>query len=240
MVTLSRKQREVQEREQQILRLARPILLREGLAALSMDRLAAEMEYAKGTLYNHFPNKEEIVLALAVESMELRRRMMESASLSTDLPRWRLVHVGAACELFASATQHFAVEAWIRNATIWDKASTARQQLIRQCESQSMSIVAGVARDAVARGDLQLRDGLSAEELVFGFWSITYGSQILAASSPSLAALGINNPITTIRHHCFTLLNGFQWQPLVDFDSHVDVMEKEIERLTRQFGSELA
>ncbi len=48
-----------------------------------MDRVAAQMEYAKGTIYNHFPNKEEIVLALAVEAMQLRRRLFERAIAAT-------------------------------------------------------------------------------------------------------------------------------------------------------------
>ncbi len=78
------------EREAQILKLARPILLREGFNGLSMDRLASLMEYAKGTIYNHFPNKEEIVLALAVESIELRLSLFEKAARSGANSRERL------------------------------------------------------------------------------------------------------------------------------------------------------
>ncbi|MCC6511571.1 MAG: TetR/AcrR family transcriptional regulator [Pirellulaceae bacterium] len=240
MATLTRKQRELKDREAQILKLARPILLREGYQGLSMERLASEMEYAKGTLYNHFPNKEDIVLALAVESLELRFQMMESASTSSSCPRVRLVNIGAASELFASAKEHFAIEAWIRNSTIWDKASPERQQLIQQCEGRCMGIVAGLARDAVARRDLVLPQGLSAEELIFGFWSITYGSQVLSASSPSLAVLGITNPVSTIRHHCYTLLNGFAWQPIMDFQAHEQLMSAESNRLRAQFADYLA
>lgn len=236
---MTRKQREIKEREARILKLARPILLREGYQALSMDRLAAEMEYAKGTLYNHFPNKEDIVMALAVESINLRMRMMESASLHGQNPRERLVHVGAASELFSTATGHFAIEAWIRNSTIWEKASPERQDFIKQTEGKCMGIVAGLSRDAVARGDLALPPGLSPEEVIFGFWSITYGSQILAASSPSLGALGITNPLSTIRQHCFTLLNGFQWKPFMDYPDHTELMNREVLRLKESFGPEL-
>ena len=69
MVELTRKQREIQERTREILRVAKPILLAEGFQALTMDRVASRMEYAKGTIYGHFSNKEEIVLALALEAM---------------------------------------------------------------------------------------------------------------------------------------------------------------------------
>lgn len=240
MVTLTRKQREIQEREVQILRLARPIMLREGYQALSMDRLATLMEYAKGTLYNHFPNKEEIVLALAVESMELRLQMFEAASVASSVSRERLMAVGAACELYTqSCADHFAIEDWIRNATIWEKSSAKRQDLIRQCEAQCMSIVAGIVRDAVAHGELTLRDGLTAEEMIFGFWSINYGSQVLAATSPSLSSLGVPNAPRAIRHHCFTLLNGFGWQPMGDFEEHNKLMDRFGQMLRKHFFEQL-
>lgn len=240
MVTPSRKQREIQEREAQILKLARPILLREGYQALSMDRLATLMEYAKGTLYNHFPNKEEIVLALAIESMELRLRMFEAASIASRVPRERLLAIGAACELYTqSCADHFAIEDWIRNSTIWDKSSTARQDLIRQCEGRCMSIVSGIVRDAVAHGDLKLENDLTAEEMIFGFWAINYGSQVLAATSPSLVSLGVPSAPRAIRHHCFTLLNGFGWQPIGDFPDHIKTMDRFGDLLRKQFADQL-
>ena len=83
MNVMSRKQREIQDREKQILAIARPILLEEGYQALGMERLAEKMQYAKGTLYNHFPHKEEIVAALVIESLELRRKLFEQASVAS-------------------------------------------------------------------------------------------------------------------------------------------------------------
>lgn len=236
MVTTSRKQREIQDREAQILKLARPILLREGYQALSMERLAGLMEYAKGTLYNHFPNKEEIVLALAIESMELRFRIFEAASMLSPSSRDRLMAIGVACEIYTQRhREHFAIEEWIRNSTIWDKSSTKRHDLVRHCESRCMSIVAGIVRDAVVHGDLELRPGLTAEEMIFGFWSLNYGSQVLAATSPSLSSLGIPDAPKAIRHHCYTLMNGFGWKPLLPFDEHNSLMDQFKTQLEKQF-----
>lgn len=241
MVTLSRKQREIQDREATILRLARPILLREGYQALSMDRLAAEMEYAKGTLYNHFPNKEEIVLALAVESIELRFQMFEFGSMLSTSSRQRLMGIGAACEVYTQdGRHHFAMEEWMRNSTIWDKSSDQRRELIRGCESRCMGIVAGIVRDALVSGDMVLPEGLSPEEMIFGFWSLNYGSQVLAATSPSLPSLGIVDAPRAIRRHCFTLLNGFQWQPMQSFDQHQQISDDFAQKIRSRFGAALA
>ena len=237
MVVLTRKQREIAEREEQILRLARPILLREGYQALSMDRLATLMEYAKGTLYNHFPNKEEIVIALAVESMELRFRLFEFGAQLSQIPRERLMGIGAACEVYTQACRdHFAIEEWIRNSMIWDKSSSRRQDLIRQCESRCMGVVSGIVRDAMVAGDLTLRDGLSPEEMIFGFWSLNYGSQVLAATSPSLAKLGISDAPKAIRHHCYTLMNGFGWTPLMGVDEQFQKMDRFHQQIRDEFG----
>lgn len=237
MVALTRKQREIRERERQILKLARPIVVQEGYQALSMDRLANEMEYAKGTLYNHFPNKEEIVAALAIESMELRCRLFEFASTSLSGSRDRMSAIGSACEIYAlEFASHFAVEQLLRFSVIWEKSSTRRHQLIKTCEYRAMSIVSGIVRDAVAAGDLVLPDQLSAEAFVFGFWSLTYGSHALIDSSPSLPDIGIADPVRTIRFHAWTLMNGYRWLPYVGFTETEAVM-LDINQKVRVFGA---
>jgi AcrR family transcriptional regulator len=216
MVELTRKQREIEQRTAEILRVARPILVAEGFAGLSMDRVASQMEYAKGTIYNHFPNKEEIVLALAAESMELRRNLFEQSAFVSGSSRLRMMALGAACEFFTqNCTDDFLVEQCIRNHGIWEKSTEQRQNLIRQCEGQCMAIVAGLVRDAVERNELEIPESLTAEEVVFGFWAINYGSQILTFSSPSLPSIGVNDPFNAIRVHCCKLLNGFSWLPLM-------------------------
>ncbi len=238
MVELTRKQREMERRTAEILRVARPILIAEGFQGLSMHRVAAQMEYATGTIYNHFPNKEEIVLALAVESMGLRRNLFEHAAMVTGSSRQRMMAIGVACEFFTQhCTDDFLVEQCIRNQGIWEKSSESIQGLIRQCEAQCMGIVAGIVRDAVAQRELIIYEELTAEEIVFGLWAINYGSQILTHSSPSLAAIGINDPINAIRVHCCTLLNGFAWQPVMMSKDYNDEMKRLSEALQPKFWS---
>lgn len=229
---MTRKQREIQQREAQILAIARPMLVRDGYAGLSMDRLAVQMEYAKGTLYNHFPNKEEIVAALAIESLELRRQMFERAATLSANSRERMMAIGMACEQYATeCQQHFAIELMLRNSIIWEKASEKRQHLIRTCELRAMGVVAGVVRDAVAIGDLHLPE-MTPEEFVFGFWSLTFGSHALIASSPSLPDIGVNDPVRSIRYHGWTLMNGYGWQPLLTFEETNRLMQAFAERMS--------
>ena len=227
MVEITRKQREIQQRTQDILRVAKPILLSEGFQALTMDRVAASMQYAKGTIYNHFPNKEEIVLALAIEAMRLRHKLFDKAAAGQRSARIRLMTIGVACEFYTqSCPEEFQVEQWMRNSNIWCKSSPDRQAVIRECEAGCMQIVASLVRESLVQGDLPAIEHLSPEEMVFGLWAITFGSQILTASSPSLHAIGVFDPIRSTRIHCCRLLNGFGWQPLHSIDEYLGIVEK--------------
>jgi len=238
MVELSRKQREMERRTAEILRISKPILVREGFHALSMDRVAADMEYAKGTIYNHFPHKEEIVLALAVESMELRRKLFEYCASRGDTARVRMLAIGAACEFYAHHCQEeFVVEQWVRNPSVWEKSSQQRQNLVRQCEGQCMALVASVVRDGAMAGELVIPAGMTPEEFVFGFWAITFGWQVLMASSPSLPAIGVHDPTRAIRVHCGTLMNGFDWRPLLRLDEQLQLAERLLQDLTPKLTS---
>src|SRR5262245_12250553 len=115
MSTLTRKQREIQQREERILEESRKLLLEEGYHGLSMDRIAEVLEYSKGTIYQHFPNKEEILLALANQSMERRLDLFRRAASFKGGSRERISAVGVAAELFFRLYQHhFQVEHVLR------------------------------------------------------------------------------------------------------------------------------
>lgn len=72
MSTASRKQRESQEREEKFLDASRPMLVDDGYHGLNKFRIAKSLQYCKGTIYSHFSCKEEIIIALAIQTREER------------------------------------------------------------------------------------------------------------------------------------------------------------------------
>ena len=62
-----RKARQRAEREDRIIATARAIAEREGWGAVTVRRLADEIEYSQPVLYSHFKSKDAIVGAVAVE-----------------------------------------------------------------------------------------------------------------------------------------------------------------------------
>ena len=45
--------------------------------AFSVDRIAGEIKYANGTIYNHYPNKDEFIISLAGETVRKRQEMFD-------------------------------------------------------------------------------------------------------------------------------------------------------------------
>jgi AcrR family transcriptional regulator len=216
MTTLTRKQREIQQREERILEESRKLLLDQGYHGLSMDRIAEVLEYSKGTIYQHFPNKEEILLALANQAMERRLEMFRRAASFRGGSRERISAVGVAAELFFRLyPHHFQVEHVLRLTSVMEKTSEGRRRLLETCESNCMAITTGIVRDAVAAGDLVLpaEDPLAPEKLVFGLWSLTFGGYSIAVTSPALPQLGIVDAPAAIRVGCNHLLDGCGWLP---------------------------
>lgn len=237
MNTRDRKQREIQEREAKILECARPMFIEGGYNGLNMDRLTGMLEYSKGTIYNHFSCKEEIIITLAIQTLEKRLAMFEKAALFQGTSRDRIAAIGTAAELFVKLyPDHFRVEQTIRLDSIWEKTSEERRQVMSNCEHRCIGVVGGVVRDGIAQGDVSLGGLTTPEEIVFGLWSLSFGGYSIIATSNSLKDIGISEPFEMLRRNFNRFLDGILWQPLsteVDYDAVFDRVSEEV------FGNEL-
>lgn len=65
-----RKQREREQRKQDIIDAAETVFARYGFESSTMDNVADEAEFSKGTLYLYFKNKQEICMAIIARSMD--------------------------------------------------------------------------------------------------------------------------------------------------------------------------
>lgn len=232
MLTETRKQREIRHREEQILCVARRHLCETGYLGLSMDRIAEEIEYSKGTVYQHFRNKEEILLALANAALQKRTELFQRAAQTGGRSRVRMASVGGAAEAFLEQFPHFfIVEQIVRASSIWEKTSADRRELMQHCERTCMAIISGIVRDAVESGDLRLAEGVAPEDIVFGLWSINWGAQTIMRSSDSLQEIGIPNPLAALRRNQNAMLDGHGWRPLsaeYDYNDHMDRVKQEL------------
>lgn len=76
----SRKEREKQQRKADIIDAGEKIFNQHGFDGASMDAIAKEAEFTKRTVYQYFPNKEDLFFAVVARSYSKLRLYLEEAA----------------------------------------------------------------------------------------------------------------------------------------------------------------
>ena len=93
MSTLTRKERNFLDREQELIDLALDIMHEDGFAGLTMDKLTARSDFSKGTIYNLFTCKEDVQSAVGVTYLkELESLFSRAMAFSGNTPE-RLLEI---------------------------------------------------------------------------------------------------------------------------------------------------
>ncbi|MBO1331451.1 TetR/AcrR family transcriptional regulator [Streptomyces sp. VRA16 Mangrove soil] len=154
MRTAQRKAFEVAERERLLLRTALDVIARDGLHQLTLGRLAQEAGYSKGTVYNHFTCREDLLVELATESTRRQSRTFQAVA---DLP-WsgvRALYGLAFAAMRHAETQPALFESSVTALTDAVAAAASGERLERRflVDGQIAQIVASVARRTLREGD---------------------------------------------------------------------------------------
>ncbi len=225
--TLTPKQIEIATREDRILDAAMPMVGADGAAAINIDRIAKAIGVTRGTVYNHFAHKEDVLVALAARAVGRRMALFDHAAGLGRNPREKVAAIGLAAEVYVDVMPHeFAIEQVIRHDPVWRRSSPGRREVLQRCEQGCIETITRIVARAIATGDLPVgssseNDGEEsagdiAQQIVFGLWSLVYGGLVIEATSPGLAAAGIDDARQAIRRNCNRLLDRFGWRPLHD------------------------
>ena len=213
------KQQEFQRREALIISEAANLLQSEGYFGLSLDKLAQAIGYSKGTIYQHFGTKEDIILAIASQSMRARVGLFQRAAAFDGNPRERMCALSVSDRIFVSLYPgHFHVEHLIKARSLWAKTSNIRQTNLQEAEGDCGQLVNGIVIDAIESGDLELIDKNPAE-VGLGLWTMSLGVHTLVCSAglagaPDLPKFGIDNPYLSLWRNQLAFLDGLGWKPL--------------------------
>lgn len=212
--------RHKQQREQLLLQLAQQILQEEGFAGLTMDRLTAASEVSKGTIYNHFCSKEDLITALSVDSLQRQLLLFQQALSVSGHSRERALALHYAYFLF-STTEPTLFLCLLSAATpaVVEKSSASRLAQRQALEQQLLGFCQQVIRQALAENAISLQGGCSIEELTYLQWAQAFGANALyrpaqqmgffqGLAQQQLVLAGVN-----------LMLDGLGWRPLsADFD----------------------
>ncbi len=227
MPTQTRKQREMLEREELILSAAQTMLVQHGYNHLTMDRVAETVEYSKGTIYNHFSSKEDLVCSLCCRCITNLIDVFERAYNFDGSTRERYSAIGIGYSLYHQLhpmdSQNIQI---VKNHAVREKISEEKLVEIDSLEQSATKIAQSIVQEAIDCGDLDKKNQEHISTIVFGLWSMHYGALLLDQSDIPLHKLGFSPVVKMLWHNTNIYLDGYQWQPLSTSTDSKKLFEK--------------
>lgn len=227
MTTVSRKQREIEAREELILDHAQDLLQAKGYLGLNLDELAEQIEYSKGTIYLHFASKEDLLLGVVIRMMDVRARLFRHAALYPGRSREKCCAIGVA-DMILNARQPraFQMMQLVSTDSVWEKTSPERRKRLQRTGLQTFEAALGVVREGFLAGDLA-DQRVQPEEIVMGLFTMSKGAMLVQANEeffhPSLSG----RVMSSLQKNRHRFLDGVGWKPLSkDFD--YEALEKRL------------
>ena len=232
MSTAPRRQREFLAREELILDAAREILLESGYTHLTMERIAERIEYSKGTVYNHFRSKDDIIAAIYARTMDLRIPRFRHAATFPGSPREKITAIGICEELFWAAHPVHVISAEIvRTSGVYAALSEARREELQAQEARCMEVTVELIEEAVACGDLTLAPGATPQGITLSLWGLYIGTSDLMRGGFPTEPFGIDDMSENLRRSAQFLLDGVGWHPLSTEHDYRETERRTIEEL---------
>ena len=213
--SLSRKQRDMLEREELILSAAQKMIHEHGYNHLTMDRVAESVEYSKGTIYNHFASKEDLVCSLCCRCITNLIEVFERAYEYPGSSRERYSAIGIGYSLYHQLHPMDAQNIQtVKNNAVREKISDDKLAEMESLEHKITKIARSIVQQAIDCGDLSKDHSNQVNTIVFGCWSMHYGALLLDQSDIPLHELGFSPAVNMLWQNSNIYLDGYQWLPL--------------------------
>ena len=150
-------------RKKLLLKCARRILCENHYRALTVDRLAKEAGCSRVTIYKHFADIDDVIMALWIWSTGKRADLAERAALFTGRSRERMT---AVLDVVNVVDLHYLEHESIADATkIFERALPERRSALIHNKQRLVSVTTGIARESIGAGDLELRATQTPERI---------------------------------------------------------------------------
>lgn len=188
-----RKQRERERVQSEIFRAVEVLFLEKGFQQVTMEDIAKKAEFAKGTLYNYFKNKDDLVTSLVVSKLSMFQQQVAGIVGQERSPKAKIIYI---IDIFLAAYErdNVLIKGLFTEDTqlVLDKAriAAARQACIQE--------IATVMEEAKLSGDLKLIDSAELASILMGMirsiciHSFCLGSQLVTRKRDLISDLFFN------------------------------------------------
>lgn len=173
-----------------ILDAARKLLSEKDYKRMSIEAIAREARMAKGTVYRHFANKGEIVLAIAQHEHDELLKRLEEIARGSQPPVARLVAVERE-RVLARFDQRGKGRPALESVAALGEALAEQGERARQAQ---VALVEQLIREGVERGDLDVDDpGRAAVLFHLAFDALVTASPAGVASDRDALEAAVND-----------------------------------------------
>ncbi|MBV1774965.1 TetR/AcrR family transcriptional regulator [Burkholderiaceae bacterium DAT-1] len=215
MSTAERKQRELAQRDDMLLEQAQTLLEEVGFANLTLEKLATRTEFSKGTIYNHFTSKEDLLTALCVCGLQKQLDMYLKVLEFPGNPRERIIGLHYAYNLYARRypTLFMCILSGLAPHVI-EKTSVKRMEDRRILEMKVTQVLDRVVQEGFDKGDIRSSLANATAAVTFANWAMCFGSTALLQSARRATSIERLDFRTVLQQNVSIVLDGLQWHPL--------------------------
>jgi TetR/AcrR family transcriptional regulator len=165
-----RKEREKEQRREEILDAAQRVFFEKGLAAATMDDIAETAELSKGTLYLYYKSKEDLYLTVMMRGMQLLYEAFSEVANSVTTPAKMLSGMfDAYLRYFNTHRDYFRMMHYLQAPQFHRQVSEDVKQSCSILNQRVWNLVNSMLQRCIDDG--LLRKGLNPMELGIILWS---------------------------------------------------------------------
>lgn len=224
---LSKRQQTIANREAELLNIAEKLVCEYGFANFTMDKLTANTNYSKGTIYNHFISKEDLITALCIKSLTAEIELFKQAMTFPGNSREKCLAVLYAYQ--KHAFEHpilFMCVLSAKTQAVMEKSSEQRLELEEKLSKEVTHYCDTLFGNAIEGGSLKLNCGMSAESYIFATWAMAFGTNALMVSASSVETISRLSDRIAQLDNINILLDGMGWQPLSNQFDYQDTWQR--------------
>jgi len=223
----------IQARDHELIESAIVLLKEIGGASMTMDKFIARVPYSKGTVYQHFCNKEDLFTATCNYGLKQMIELFERVDEFVGNGRERIQAMCYAYYLHAvKDPAWFMMVMSIKTESLAQKTSEARLQEHEVIEEKLMELMSKELMRAMERGEFALPKNMNMLQVVFAIWSMCFGSMsFLMLHSDDCGKKAELDVFADTMNNLNILLDGFILQPLsssFDYRASVERVAREI------------
>ena len=210
-----------QERQDLILDCALDLIKKDGVALLTIDKLVGKTPYSKGTIYNHFSGKEDLLLSLCNRNMDGLASLFNRAhSLDGNLREKALATLFAYMLYARLYPVEFMLVITAKSSSITDKSSAHHRDQQVQSEGRLIGPTAMLFQQALDAGEIDPPIPMTVEQITFACWSQGFGCNALLLEDVDRCGARTGLFVEREMLNCSQLLfDGLRFKPLsYEFD----------------------